>query len=377
MEDSERTVFILGAGASREAGAPLMGDFLDTAERIRRTGRAGKWNAEFDLTFKAIAGLQSALAKSQLDIDNLEAVFAAFEMAELFGRPMGDITGDELKRLVPAMTRVIARTLEATIRYPIKGDKVVPPGAYRRFAALLHALCPPGSSRASIITFNYDTALDYALKCICRKVDYCTSAPGQGIEVMKLHGSLNWSKCEHCGEIIPLGVEGPRVGIDQQTVAIEVTSNFDPNRKHCVDKRCAPEPVIVPPTWNKGTFHRALTVVWRRAAQRLAEAENLIVIGYSLPAADAFFRYLYGLGTISPARIKHFWVFDPDQTGGVGRRFEELLGQLARVRFKKFDAIFGEAVLDLAPELVGCQAGDLVTQAEGFADQHRMDADAV
>ena len=33
-----KTVFILGAGASREAGAPLMFDFLDTAENIMKRG---------------------------------------------------------------------------------------------------------------------------------------------------------------------------------------------------------------------------------------------------------------------------------------------------------------------------------------------------
>ena len=34
-------VFILGAGASRQAGAPLMNDFIDTAESLLRADECG------------------------------------------------------------------------------------------------------------------------------------------------------------------------------------------------------------------------------------------------------------------------------------------------------------------------------------------------
>ena len=36
-----KTVFILGAGASRAAGAPLMYDFIECAMRVLRRGDAG------------------------------------------------------------------------------------------------------------------------------------------------------------------------------------------------------------------------------------------------------------------------------------------------------------------------------------------------
>ena len=73
----------------------------------------------------------------------------------------------------------------------------------------------------------------------------------------------------------------------------------------------------------KTEYHNSLSIVWKKAAQLLSEAENIFVIGYSLPESDSFFRYLYGLGTVGDFMLKRFWIFDPDQSGAVKSRFEE------------------------------------------------------
>jgi hypothetical protein len=81
-----KTVFILGAGASFEAGAPLMKDFLDKSEQLRDLGRIPDSQREFDLVFKALAALNHAHSKAVLNVRNIEEVFAAFEMAKLIKR---------------------------------------------------------------------------------------------------------------------------------------------------------------------------------------------------------------------------------------------------------------------------------------------------
>jgi len=93
-------------------------------------------------------------------------------------------------------------------------------------------------------------------------------------------------------------------------------------------------PLIVPPTWSKGEYYRQIGGVWRRAAQELGEAENIIVIGYSLPASDSFFPLLFGLGTVGNKPLRRFWVFDPDEK--VGDRFRTMLGPGALQRFEHF-----------------------------------------
>ena len=83
------------------------------------------------------------------------------------------------------------------------------------------------------------------------------------------------------------------------------------------------EPIIVPPLFNKSDHHLKLQNVWQKASKELAEADSIVVIGYSLRESDYFFKYLYALGTISDTRLKRFIVVNPD--GSVANIFRERL----------------------------------------------------
>ena len=84
-----KVVIILGAGASRDAGAPLMSNFLDVAERLLWSGDLTPEDEKsFEAVFQGLVPLQAVYAKSYLELGNIEAVFAAFEMAELLDIPL-------------------------------------------------------------------------------------------------------------------------------------------------------------------------------------------------------------------------------------------------------------------------------------------------
>ncbi|MHB1587420.1 MAG: hypothetical protein ACYCRH_08255 [Acidiferrobacteraceae bacterium] len=87
-------VFILGAGASKEGGAPLMADFLDVARTLWETQKVSTSAPAFETVFKAIGHLQQVHSKAELDIINIESVFAAFEMGKLLGRLPGYSAAD-------------------------------------------------------------------------------------------------------------------------------------------------------------------------------------------------------------------------------------------------------------------------------------------
>lgn len=358
-----RFVFILGAGASAEAGAPLMFDFLDKAERLLATGAVGaEYEESFSLVFNGIDALQQTYAKSIVDSDNLEAVFAAFEMAALFKGRLGKLSPNEVVGLKTAIRRVIVRTLELSVRFPQGRGGVLPPGAYGAFADLLQELAGPDPSRAAVMTFNYDIALDYALHFNKMPIDYCFEPEEMPADrgrhpLMKLHGSLNWLGCEKCGTRAWNMSEALRVPSVQQarspdgSMLMLIGSNLQRARRCCkpeaIDGRpigTAEEPVIVPPTWSKGEHHARIANVWRRAARHLSEAEHIIVIGYSLPDSDHFFRYLFALGTLGPARLKTLLVVDPDKTGALAGRFERMLGPLAAKRFRVESTPFSEGL---------------------------------
>ena len=72
------TVFILGAGASREAGCPLMADFLERARYLYAAGMVEDVRKSFEIVFEAIGDLQPVHSKSQLDLTNIESIFTCF-----------------------------------------------------------------------------------------------------------------------------------------------------------------------------------------------------------------------------------------------------------------------------------------------------------
>ena len=141
--------------------------------------------------------------------------------------------------------------------------------------------------------------------------------------------------------------------LDQETEYVELTLGTQLKEfMHCSEKSVTPNPIIVPPTWNKTEYHESLSRVWSKAAKELASAENIIIIGYSLPPSDPFFHFLYSLGTVGDKPLKRFWVFNPDNTGLVEKRFKDMLGPAATARYKYFTQKFDTAIGTIRQEFL-------------------------
>lgn len=323
-----------------------MKDFLDVAKDINAT--ADNKDEDFSLVFDAISELQRVHSKASLDLDNIESVFAAFEMANVLRR-LGDF--QEIERLPRAMKRVIQKTLTEKVRFNVAQAVLQPADGYKRFAKIISDAVSGGPAATdlfrprqyknfSVITFNYDLCVDYALRFNDIPIRYCLNATDpmvldfvlNSVAVLKLHGSLNWAQCSECKEISSVDISKAREKqyfnlANQNTKPIVVDFS---GLSHCGKPLI--DPYIVPPTWNKTQYHSNLEFVWRQAAAELSEAENIFVCGYSLPDTDYFFRYLFALGSVGRVRLKKFWVFDPDAS--VEGKFRKLLGQDSLPRFE-------------------------------------------
>src|SRR3989442_5307164 len=106
-----RTVFVLGAGASREGGAPLMNDFLDVAEELFHQKRVGNAAEHFELVLRARDSLQAVHSKAILNVRNLESVFGAFEMGRMLRR-CGSLDVKDIEKLRTPLRVVITNTFE-------------------------------------------------------------------------------------------------------------------------------------------------------------------------------------------------------------------------------------------------------------------------
>jgi len=364
------TVFILGAGASRHAGAPLTADFLDKADAIHKKLPSGPDRDAFGKVFEARSKLQLVHSKAQLNLDNIESVFAAFEMGRVADRLPGIGGRAEAEELLTCLRRVISLTLQDAIMYPVRDTIIRPTAAYEAFAELIALLCPPGAAaRCSVVSFNYDVALDFALFHKLGSVNYCMKGDERaaGPPVLKLHGSLNWTRCSECGKLVALRIQDMwhdgkarhRQGAEGPLLVVTMLENLasDQRFSHCTGKNLVSEPFLVPPTWNKMSYYAdtVLGGLWQRAATELANAENIFVFGYSLTESDLPFRYLYGLGSAAGPPIKRFWVFDPapEQQGvELEKRFRGLIGYGVESRFRLFRERFEPAVVTATRELV-------------------------
>lgn len=344
-----RTVVIFGAGASRSAGGPLMNDFLDKMEEVHVRGWSQPYQEDFERVLKAHYELQRVFAKSTLDLDNIEVLYSAFEMAALLKTSFRGLDLSIGTELTASIRRAIVRTLECSMPLQMKDRAVVAPPHYSILAdAIAQSQRPPLSTRRKITlaTFNYDTSLDLALSEAHLEIDYvigtATPTHAQGhVEVLKLHGSLNW------------GSEGDdHIDVVQPRDFLRRREMIGPDlyRTDFLGSGGHGDPLIVPPSWSKSAHYNPIRGVWSRAAQRLSEADTIIVVGYSLPRTDEFFRYLYALGTLSQTRIKHIEFVSLDEEAYT--RFKGMLGGVAAVRLKPFKSTtFEEYVPKLAARI--------------------------
>jgi hypothetical protein len=350
-------VFILGAGASKQCGAPLMADFLDVASHLYRTGATEDKKSDFERVFRAIGALQAVHSKAQLDLTNIESIFTALEVAKVLGK-LPDTETAEIPKVISSLKEVIVKTLELTIDFPTRKSYVGVPPPYEQFADLLTYLRGDAfpTHSTSVITFNYDIAVDMALFRAGLGPDYGISSTDRShspVPLLKLHGSLNWASREDNGEVCPMLLEqyfskySIRGFEDHSTCKAPVGSQLKEYFSKHTEIKVAAEPVIVPPTWNKADHHQALSTVWANAAHQLGEAEYIFIVGYSLPETDAFFRLLYALGTVGKNPLQKIIIYNPDTSGQVDARFKSMLGSGAVARYKYKSKTFQDAIPDI------------------------------
>lgn len=344
-----RTVFVLGAGASADAGLPVMSDFLDRAEDFYNNGSFGdKEKRDFEAVSEAVHAVKGASYNSALDLNNIETVFSAVDMGRLIGR-FGVLTSEGINNLYSSIVRLIGATIDHSTRLKLSGQDFKLTGTYHKFINFLLEKFHSGNDwMASIITFNYDVALEYALhyKGIYPDYHLTDQSREESLALLKLHGSVNWSQSEDGNRISPINLSAflSRVGFvgAGKSRKLIVAEHIDKPRGE--NYKYSNKPVIIPPSWNKSEHYNSLRPVWRKAAEVLGNAQAIYVIGFSLPETDMFFKYLFALGTYTRSIIRRFWVFDPDV--GVDSRFKKMLapGLKDGTRYVFHDKKFIEAL---------------------------------
>ena len=255
------------------------------------------------------------------------------------------------------LKKLIVKTIEVTMRFPTEGSYIGVPKPYAAFGDLLSHFYKDAfpTQTATVISFNYDIAADMAIYRADLGPHYVIESPsGQQdlVPLLKLHGSLNWAVEKNTAKIRPLHLRSyfqhyrynsfgeKKYSTTRVPIGSQLVEYFSKYASTAVEL----EPVIVPPSWNKADYHSALTDVWAAAAEHLSEAEQIFILGYSLPETDSFFRHLYALGSVGQSPLRRIAVFNPDNSGATDSRFRALLGPGASARYEYQPMTFEQAI---------------------------------
>lgn len=340
-------VLILGAGASHDAGIPLLAGFVEKMWEYAIRGKNGDepLSAEDHDIFKKAIEVRNELdgyhGRATFDDRNIEDILSILSFNLIGGRRSDRA---KLDAIIKAMARTIELSCTVTHNGRLNQMQTAGPPVYRNFWHHLFRWAEASGALPTIITFNYDLVLERSLLQLLVgtqynriratfpfpgialkyyfdqssetsfRVDYVTfddfedRKPGTAlvaasgaqiegaanIEILKLHGSLNFSKNRNEGEGYPL------------TAALA-------------------DPYILPPIFDKLTI-KPPREMWKVALERLRGAKNIIIIGYSLPETDIYMQYFLKTAVGPNIDLNKVYVFDPvlfeggeDAQGMVGR----------------------------------------------------------
>ena len=354
------TVFILGAGASCGYGLPLISSFFKKSKELYVKTKENEYKYNYEKVRQAIGYLQNVNSKAYINIYNIEEVLSAFEMGRIINKLPGISNKEETEQIINSFKRLIYETLDKStvIRIPSRSE---PPDAchlHKRLIEFIDRQNKNNINSCSIITFNYDLLLDYALYRQKLKVNYCLDEVNKDnanqIKLMKLHGSLNWfTQKDNRNEVVPVYLEDIfkdikyyfNSGGEEKIFFIDPIKWLSEKDNKYNGKSMILDPILVPPTFNKMEYNKNILNVWKQASIELTEAENILICGYPHTEADNFFKYLFALSISGNSVIEKIQVFDPDPE--IDEKFKKIIGEtLVKEGIYKFNETYFQSFVE-------------------------------
>jgi hypothetical protein len=215
----------------------------------------------------------------------------------------------------------------------------------------------------TIITFNYDLLVEKAMDSLAIPVVYGglhgaflgnfnstryrpdepemigipDPLPEDHVRLIKLHGSINWMfNPEYAAAASSPASQYKIVILDDY----QATWKY---QQHSPKSSPIPHLVLAPPTWNKDLrdLNAPLSNVWDSAVRAIETATRIIVVGYSMPQTDPYFKYLLAAGLANNISLRKLFFVNPglQRTQGKEKEEEELKARLFNVIRKHFQEL--------------------------------------
>ncbi len=299
----DNVVYVLGAGFSAPLGLPVTSNFMEAAQDmyIAEPARYGHFREIFEFA-RSFGAIKNYVSSDQL---NIEEILSILEMqSDAKERPerqrFVDFLCDVVRFYMPEWRPIAVPELPIAWPYAMWGND---DGAelYGRFVGSLLGLelsghpvgggalrvegYGRGTARYCVISFNYDRVLE----TLCENASTVLGQPG--VVAFRTVG------------------DGTPEVFSEQPLLVKLHGD-------------AKARDVVPPTWSKGASENILPA-WSRAFQALRQATRIRFVGYSLPTADEYFKYLVKAAFTSGIYRKEIDVVCLDPEGSVSRRYHE------------------------------------------------------
>lgn len=319
-----KTVFVLGAGFSKEAGAPMQAEIMEEIFKIRKEDPSYFNGSEFRL-FENLLIKQLYYKRSQFKYIQIEDIFTPLDRCLADNIQFRGLSIEQMIKTRDAIFNIIGMAIKEILNRKGKSKEYIDD-----FARYLVGKCSKrlgGNYRlndpVSVISTNWDILLDNSIYNHIQQnfpqravVDYCCyissleekdetvkpglevlGAGGFNVKLLKIHGSLNWLQCSRCMRLY--------VGFNEKKGALRGLTC-----RHCDNNYTAKSNEnrlisnLIMPTFLKDLSNPQYKIIWQNAGIELSEADKIIFIGYSLPSADFEMRQLLSRMTKRNVKIE-------------------------------------------------------------------------
>jgi hypothetical protein len=301
----DHVVYLIGAGFSAPLGLPVMSNFLIKSKDLYFSDST-KYE-HFREIFSTIERLSVTKNYFEADLFNIEEVLSILEMQE-------QLEGSHLKE---QYIKYIADTiLHFTPR--IYGYDGSLPGNWQEFVFGKDA---NWRGFGSFVASLQSIAIEQRTMDSGREREFCSRAlnpQSHHYDVISLNYDLVLENvCRFIYSHFP-----------SSSVLRFIRSQAGVNSEESSPWLCklhgSADGQIVPPTWSKA-LNPSIEEQWKKAHQLLATANHIRILGYSLPSADAYVKFLLKSSVVQAQHLKSIdvIVLDPEDT--VRRRYDEFV----------------------------------------------------
>lgn len=308
-----KTVFLLGAGFSKNENAPLQAEIIKEIFEIN----PGDLSPAYRKTFKRYRNDFKAFLSDTLFIDEkhfedlrLEDIYTPIDRCMIDNLAFRNIPPSDLIELRQKINGLVLIMLDFKLHLTRTKDSHIE--KFTDFLIELRNQHRKGDPFA-ILSTNWDMLMDDSFR---RKippgdgiVDYCCNPsaydpkeeiiPGltalemnlYNIKLLKLHGSMNWLQCKRCQRLYITFFE--KIAIDEfinKPVCRECERNF--RNELTPDGGTFLSSLLIMPTLLKDLNNFQLKLIWQNAGIELSEASKIVFMGHSFSMADFELRQL-------------------------------------------------------------------------------------